>query len=125
MSTTIAPNSELLPEVAAFLDASLLKAFVNGEWVEASGGQTFDVVDPGTGEKIRFIPEDPNIEVPVDGAIYIPDASINWQLEYESGNYRLRISATLSDWTFKIEELTREEAELYTPTRRNPLDGSK
>ena len=33
----------------------------------------------------------------------------------ESGRFRLRVSATLSEWTFKIEELTREEAELYTP----------
>lgn len=35
----------------------------------------------------------------------------------ESGRFRLRISATLSRWNFKIEELTPAEAELYTPRR--------
>lgn len=39
----------------------------------------------------------------------------------ESGRFRLRVSATLSDWTLKVEELTEEEAELYTPARSNPL----
>jgi len=36
----------------------------------------------------------------------------------ESGTYRLRISSTLSDYILKIEELTEEEAELYTPARQ-------
>lgn len=31
----------------------------------------------------------------------------------ESGSFRFRISSTLSDWSLKIEELTREEAEQY------------
>ena len=35
----------------------------------------------------------------------------------ESGTFRLRVSATLSRWNLKVEELTREEAELYTPAR--------
>ena len=33
----------------------------------------------------------------------------------EGGRFRLRISATLADWRFKVEELTPDEAELYTP----------
>jgi hypothetical protein len=32
-----------------------------------------------------------------------------------AGLYQLRISSTLARWTVKIEQLTREEAELYTP----------
>ncbi|MEQ9411895.1 MAG: aldehyde dehydrogenase family protein [Fuerstiella sp.] len=55
MSTTAASAQELLPEVAEFLSTSLHKAFVNGDWMEASGGQTFDVVDPGRGEKIATV----------------------------------------------------------------------
>ena len=31
------------------------------------------------------------------------------------GTYQLRVSGTLARWTIKIEQLTREEAELYTP----------
>lgn len=35
----------------------------------------------------------------------------------EGGNYRLRVSATLARWGIKVEQLTDEEAELYTPRR--------
>ena len=33
----------------------------------------------------------------------------------ESGRYRFRVSSTLARWDLKVEELSREEAELYTP----------
>ena len=36
-----------------------------------------------------------------------------------AGLYQLRISSTLARWTVKIEQLTREEAELYTPKAGN------
>lgn len=32
-----------------------------------------------------------------------------------AGQYRLRVSSTLARWTVKIDQLTREEAEAYTP----------
>jgi len=33
------------------------------------------------------------------------------------GLYQLRISSSLARWTVKIDQLTREEAELYTPKK--------
>lgn len=33
----------------------------------------------------------------------------------QSGRYQLRISTTLARWRIKIEQLTEEEAKLYTP----------
>lgn len=36
-----------------------------------------------------------------------------------SGLYQLRISSTLARWTVRIEQLTREEAEMYTPKAAN------
>ncbi|MBT8101281.1 MAG: hypothetical protein KJO82_16110 [Gammaproteobacteria bacterium] len=33
----------------------------------------------------------------------------------EGGRYQLRISSTLARWRIRIEQLTEEEAELYTP----------
>lgn len=33
----------------------------------------------------------------------------------ESGRFRFRISTTLARWTLIVEELTRDEAKLYTP----------
>lgn len=35
----------------------------------------------------------------------------------EGGRYQLRVSTTLARWNIKIEQLTEEEAELYTPRR--------
>ena len=37
----------------------------------------------------------------------------------EGGVYRLRISATLVRWRIKIQQITPEEAELYTPRKDN------
>lgn len=33
----------------------------------------------------------------------------------QSGRFRFRVSATLSEWNLKVEELSPEEVELYTP----------
>lgn len=35
----------------------ITKGFINGEWVEARTGKTFDVFNPSTGEKIATLPE--------------------------------------------------------------------
>ncbi len=37
------------------------------------------------------------------------------KLFHTAGLYQLRISSTLARWTVRIDQLTREEAELYTP----------
>lgn len=42
-----------------------------------------------------------------------------------SGHYQLRISSTLARWRLKVEQLTAEEAELYTPRQppsKNPFE---
>ena len=38
----------------------------------------------------------------------------------EGGTYRLRISSTLAEWRVRIEQITPEEAEQYTPRREQP-----
>ena len=37
----------------------------------------------------------------------------------DGGVYQLRISSTLGRWTIKIQQITTEEAPLYTPRRNN------
>ncbi len=37
------------------------------------------------------------------------------RLFHTGGHYKLRISSSLARWTLRIEQLTEEEAELYTP----------
>lgn len=39
----------------------------------------------------------------------------------EGGIYRLRIDSALTRWNFKIEQLTREEAALYTPVEKESM----
>jgi hypothetical protein len=41
------------------------------------------------------------------------------RLFYEGGLYQLRVNSTLARWTVRIEQLTREEAELYQPKGQN------
>ena len=40
------------------------------------------------------------------------------KLFQEGGSYQLRISSTLARWRIKIEQLSAEEAERYTPKKR-------
>jgi hypothetical protein len=37
----------------------------------------------------------------------------------ESGQFSFRVNSTLANWTLRVEQLTREEAELYQP-RQEP-----
>ncbi len=55
MSTVVENKPALAPEVTAFLNKAVQKAFVGGRWVEAADGATFDVLDPGTGQKIATV----------------------------------------------------------------------
>lgn len=41
------------------------------------------------------------------------------KLFHTAGLYQLRISSTLGRWNVKIDQLTRQEAELYTPKQKN------
>ncbi|HEY3003394.1 MAG TPA: aldehyde dehydrogenase family protein, partial [Kribbellaceae bacterium] len=47
---------------AKIVDAVEKRLYVDGRWVDASGGRTFDVLDPSTGEKLCSVadasPED-------------------------------------------------------------------
>ncbi|MCH2201565.1 MAG: aldehyde dehydrogenase family protein [Fuerstiella sp.] len=74
MSTTAA-GPELHTNVSAFLSQSLHKAYVNGQWVEASTGATFDVVDPGAGSRIATVTSMQKEDV--DAAVDAADAAFN------------------------------------------------
>ena len=39
------------------------------------------------------------------------------KLFHEGGRFQLRVSSTLARWRIKIEQITPEEAELYTPRK--------
>jgi aldehyde dehydrogenase (NAD+) len=55
MQTLTTPATELLPEVARFLDSDLLGGVVGGRDVTAAAGATFETLDPGTGERLATV----------------------------------------------------------------------
>ena len=54
----------------------------------------------------------------VGRVVYTKRRSNGARLFQQGGLYQLRINSTLARWTVKIEQLTREEAERYTPKAR-------
>ena len=54
----------------------------------------------------------------VGRVVYTKRRSNGARLFHQGGLYQLRINSTLARWTVKIEQLTREEAERYTPKER-------
>ena len=39
----------------------------------------------------------------------------------ESGHFSFRVNSTLANWTLRVEQLTREEAELYQPKQATDI----
>ncbi|MDJ0750758.1 MAG: hypothetical protein QNJ11_14830 [Woeseiaceae bacterium] len=54
----------------------------------------------------------------VGRVVYTKRRSNGARLFHQGGLYQLRINSTLARWTVKIEQLTREEAERYTPKEK-------
>ncbi len=52
---TVAPETALLPEVESFLAQGPHKAFVGGQLVGSSTGETFETRDPGSGAKLADV----------------------------------------------------------------------
>ena len=49
-----------------------------------------------------------------------PDNGV--RLMQESGRYFFKVESTVSSWTLKVQQLSAEEAEQYTPKPQSPLD---
>jgi len=43
----------------------------------------------------------------------------------EGGHYRFQVTSALVRWTLKVEQITQEEAELYSPKRITPQEESE
>ncbi len=64
-------DTELAPAVAKFLATSAHKSFVGGRWVEAADGLTFDVINPGSGDKLATVTslKKADVDKAVDAAV--------------------------------------------------------
>ena len=44
------------------------------------------------------------------------------RLVQQGGRYSFKVDASVANWVLKVEQLTPEEADLYSPKSSNPLD---
>ena len=85
----------------------LLDWWVNGDYPQMLGLEV-SLIDAKTGQHAGYI-----IKTKYQGT--------GVRLFEQGGRYRLKIDATLANWRLKVEQLTRKEAELYTPVVREGL----
>lgn len=60
---------QLLPEVESFLSSGPLKLFVGGDWRDATNGDRFRTVDPGSGEVLAEVAS--GMAVDIDAAVNV------------------------------------------------------
>jgi hypothetical protein len=51
MATAVTHTPEHIPTRPAFLDGRPKRMLINGQWVEAASGKTFDSINPSTGKR--------------------------------------------------------------------------
>ncbi len=79
----------------------LLDWWVNGEYPQMLGLEV-SLIDARTGQHAGYV-----LKTKHQGS--------GVRLFDQDGRFRLKIDATMSNWVLKVEQLTRKEAEQYTP----------
>lgn len=100
----------MAPSVPNLNDPSLLidKCYVNGEFISASSGRTFDVHDPSTGIKIASCPEFSRQDT--ENAVAAADAAFS---QWKSTLPRTRANL-LRKWYDEIQKNAEDIATLIT-----------
>ncbi len=103
------------------IDPTLLRsqAYVNGEWIDAEGGETFDVVDPGTGEIVGRVADVGVVET--RRAIEAADAALPaWRALTAK-----RRSDVLRHWYELLMANTEDLAQLMTHEMGKPINEAR
>lgn len=87
---TVGSGGSLRPE-----EKRQYRMLVNGKWIEASSGKTFDSVDPYTGQPWAAIPEATSSDV--DGAVKAAEAALDGPWGRMSGTERARLIRRLAE----------------------------
>ncbi len=82
----------------------LLDWWVNGEYPQMLGLEV-SLIDARTGQHAGYV-----LKTKHQGA--------GVRLFHQGGRYRLKVDATMANWILKVEQLTRKEAEQYTPVEK-------
>jgi hypothetical protein len=85
----------------------LIDWWVNGEYPQMLGLEV-SLIDAGTGRHAGYV-------------VKTKHQGNGVRLFDQGGLYRLKIDSTLSNWIVKVEQLTRDEAEQYTPVEKMDL----
>ena len=106
---------DLAPAEAKVVDAVEKRLFIGGEWMDATGGGTFEVVDPSTGEKLCAVAD----ATPADGRAAL-EAAVAAQAAFAATSPRER--ADLLTGAFELlTERADELALLMTLEMGKPL----
>ncbi|MDM5336831.1 aldehyde dehydrogenase family protein [Fictibacillus enclensis] len=95
-------NLNLKPKVAEFLNGTK-KFFINGEWVEAKSGKTFETLNPSTGEVLALVAEGgkEDIDLAVQAA----------RKAFDTGYWSKMSAAKRSYLIYKLADLMEENKE--------------
>jgi hypothetical protein len=85
----------------------LLDWWVNGDYPQMMALEV-SLIDAGTGQHAGYVVKTKH---PGNGV----------RLFDQAGVYRLKVDATMARWVLKVEQLTRKEAEQYTPKSKTEL----
>ena len=85
----------------------LLDWWVNGEYPQMLGLEV-SLIDARTGQHAGYV-----LKTKHQGS--------GVRLFDQSGVFRLKVDATMANWKLKVEQLTRKEAEQYTPVDKTDL----
>jgi len=85
----------------------LLDWWVNGDYPQMLGLEV-SLIDAKTGQHAGY-------------ALKTRHPGNGVRLFDQSGVYRLKIDATMANWILKVEQLTRNEAEQYTPVDKTEM----
>src|SRR2546430_4858603 len=89
-------------EVASFLKGQPKKLFIGGRWVDATGGKTFETVDPATGEVLALVAE--------AGAEDVDRAVAAARKSFDRGTWRELPPAERAKVLWKVGDLLEERA---------------
>ncbi len=99
---SVASSYRLTPRISAFLDERH-ELLINGQWTEATSGQTFAVLDPATTDEIA--------RVPAGDAEDIDKAVAAARAAFESGAWPALRPTDRSRLIWRLADLIEEHAE--------------
>lgn len=95
-----------MSSVLANKDLFKVQAYIDGEWVSSKTGASFDVLDPGTGEKLASVPE-----LEVDDVRRAVDVASAAFVDFKNTSPRAR-SQILRNWYNLVNENLEDLAKL-------------